>query len=428
MTTRNEKGSELPYLNIEYGDGFLFGPDEIISFGGMNRYDLVYQKEVWVASYIRTGERLMRPSNKSTDETNGPGGRKGHTFTRIGNKALLFGGIQRLPQPSHHVFAEETPAHPDLAYLLDLETLVWSKPTITGDVPDARAYHTTQHVGGKIYIIGGIGMIDPKQPIKYPPSYSITYNLTTNTMHSTKLNLPQALHLSRHSCTLLNNTLILCGGFNADNTINSKTYLIPVDDVANMKTLHTGNSNMNHVALVHNSKIYTLGGLKNTQVWEFSGPEAGDDGFVVDDVEDQDGIAGEGEDGDLRGAVGEDAGASDDESEDEEGEEDDVTDEEEEEELFMEDANIEAADDNCAVGAACSNLAADASISNKFIQCDQCNLYYHFSCQGFNSNPFKDEDEQLDSTFYCVTCRENIRSARRRALLSETNGIVISRY
>ena len=46
--------------------------------------------------------------------------------------------------------------------------------------------------------------------------------------------------------------IFTAGGFNADNTMNSKTYLLHIDNIANIKTLHYGFENTDHHTFVLN--------------------------------------------------------------------------------------------------------------------------------------------------------------------------------
>lgn len=133
------------------------------------------------------------------------------------------------------------------------------------------------------------------------------------------------------------------------------------------------------------------GGVKNTNIWEFSGPaDPGDEVSV--------------QDGDVAMPVAADIEASLSDSESEEDETEEET----------EDQQVVAPDDSCGVGASCSNHDADPSISPILLECDKCNLFYHLFCQGFTSNPFNDDDQKLDSLFYCIECRPDVRMSRRQ--------------
>ncbi len=68
----------------------------------------------------------------SLAETTGeaPSPRKGHATALLFSKLFLFGGV-----------GEDRRRLNDL-YVLDTETLIWSKPEISGDAPDPRDGHS----------------------------------------------------------------------------------------------------------------------------------------------------------------------------------------------------------------------------------------------------------------------------------------------
>ena len=58
-------------------------------------------------------------------------------------------------------------------------------------------------------------------------------------------------------------------------------------------------------------------------------------------------------------------------------------------------------------------IGQDCNGNGKMLQCDKCDLFFHFACQGFTSSPFEDEDEQLDSQQFCTVCRDTFRESQQ---------------
>jgi len=76
-----------------------------------------------------------------------PLGRTGHTMTGVGNKCVVFGGLNH-----------------DKGYLADThvyqtEGNEWQQPTIDGTAPRARDKHAAVAMGDKMVVFGGFGMV-----------------------------------------------------------------------------------------------------------------------------------------------------------------------------------------------------------------------------------------------------------------------------
>ncbi|CAA7409644.1 unnamed protein product [Spirodela intermedia] len=86
----------------------------------------------------------MRPSANLLQRGSGPGARSSHAITVVGSRAYAFGG-------------EFTPRVPvdNKIHVFDLETLTWSVPEVTGDIPPPRVGVTMATVGKTIYVFGG---------------------------------------------------------------------------------------------------------------------------------------------------------------------------------------------------------------------------------------------------------------------------------
>ena len=72
---------------------------------------------------------------------------------------------------------------------------------------------------------------------------------------------------------------------------------------------------------------------------------------------------------------------------------------------------------SCGAGEDCVGDGGD------MLQCDKCDLFFHFQCQGFSVSPFADHEEQMNSQFYCTKCRQTFHS-RKLSLLEKSKGII----
>jgi N-acetylneuraminic acid mutarotase len=91
-----------------------------------------------------------------------------HTFTLVGSKVYLFGGIcaagpPSSPKSNNLVRSDDTASNkenngPDpheFIYVFDTETISWSRCQTHGAIPTPRASHTANAIGDKIYVFGG---------------------------------------------------------------------------------------------------------------------------------------------------------------------------------------------------------------------------------------------------------------------------------
>jgi len=75
-----------------------------------------------------------------------PLSRSNHASAVVGKKMYIFGGL--LQQELELVDSNDM-------HVLDTTSMVWSKPTATGDVPEPRCGHKMVTIDGKIYLFGG---------------------------------------------------------------------------------------------------------------------------------------------------------------------------------------------------------------------------------------------------------------------------------
>ncbi|EDO49657.1 predicted protein, partial [Nematostella vectensis] len=188
--------------------GFICDGTRLILFGGMVEYGR-YSNEMYELQASRWEWKKLKPKPPKTAGVPPPCPRLGHSFTLIGHKAYLFAGLANdsddpknniprylndlyiidvrpnsslhwecpqtfgtIPSPreSHtcvaHTHSDGKKARlivyggmsgcrlGDL-YQLDIDSMVWSKPTVKGAVPLPRSLHSATTCGSKMYVFGG---------------------------------------------------------------------------------------------------------------------------------------------------------------------------------------------------------------------------------------------------------------------------------
>lgn len=120
--------------------GFVVDQTRIYVFGGMVEYGK-YSNELYELQASKWEWRKLSP--KPPESGDPPCPRLGHSFTKVGSKIYLFGGLAN---------ESDDPKNNIPRYLNDLYTLeiagnqqMWDVPTTYGDPPPPRESHT----GGK---------------------------------------------------------------------------------------------------------------------------------------------------------------------------------------------------------------------------------------------------------------------------------------
>lgn len=81
-----------------------------------------------------------------TTTGNCPTSRSNHAAAAIKDKMYIFGGL--LQQGTSLIDSNDL-------YVLDTKTMVWSKPNVTGDLPEVRCGHKLVSIDNKLYMFGG---------------------------------------------------------------------------------------------------------------------------------------------------------------------------------------------------------------------------------------------------------------------------------
>ncbi|KYQ92341.1 Kelch repeat-containing protein [Tieghemostelium lacteum] len=138
-----------------------------------------------------------------------------HSCNIIGTKGYLFGGYDGQSLLN------------DL-YILDLETLEWSKPTVQGDhIPSPRCGHSSITIGNKLYVFGGTIQMDPQQSVVSSQLHcdNELYQLDTDTLQWTLIRPHGILPSPRsgHICLAIQSRLVVIGG--SEGILNCKSKL-----------------------------------------------------------------------------------------------------------------------------------------------------------------------------------------------------------
>jgi len=95
----------------------------------------------------------------------------------LGSKMYIHGG---------NVTINEEYTVLDDFHVLDTETMTWSSPRITGDIPSKRSSHRMVTVGDKIFLFGG-GVWTPTPIAKWIHKFNDIYEFSPSTNHWIKL-------------------------------------------------------------------------------------------------------------------------------------------------------------------------------------------------------------------------------------------------
>jgi len=145
---------------------------KVYTFGGFDGFQTFYDLAVFD---IQTSE-WNYPKVKGTP----PIPRTNHTATVIGNKMYIYGGnYTPMPDGDYTVLGD--------LHVLDVTTMTWTEPHITGPTPGRRTAHTMKAIGTKIYLFGG-GLWEPKPTNRWIAKYNDVFVLDTLKMHWTMLN------------------------------------------------------------------------------------------------------------------------------------------------------------------------------------------------------------------------------------------------
>ncbi|XP_015598947.1 host cell factor [Cephus cinctus] len=186
--------------------GFVVDGTRILVFGGMVEYGK-YSNELYELQASRWEWKRLKPKPPKHDQPPCP--RLGHSFTLIGNRVFLFGGLandsddpkNNIPRYLNDLYTLELQpngvtvwdvpqthghapppreSHTGVAYtdrttgksclviyggmsgcrlgdlwFLDVDSMTWNKPVVHGPTPLPRSLHTATLIGHRMYVFGG---------------------------------------------------------------------------------------------------------------------------------------------------------------------------------------------------------------------------------------------------------------------------------
>jgi len=199
---------------------------------------------------------LMHWSSPSTIGSIPSFGLRGHSATLVGSKIFIYGGYD-----SSSLVNSTDSMNDNHLLIFDTETMHFSKPIVTGtSKPGCLRAHTATLCGDKIYLFGGG---DGQQ-------YSgDLFVLDTNTMHWTKPEVNGSVPGPRraHSSCLYGKKIIIFGGGDGIKAIN-EIYSLDIDKMLWEKLVTKGDipsPRGYHSAVITMDKMWVYGGSDGTE-------------------------------------------------------------------------------------------------------------------------------------------------------------------
>jgi len=158
------RGDKVP--NFSRHSASLVG-NRIFAFGGFDGHGTNFNLSVF-DPYARMWTNVPQSSLRGTL----PVSRTNHASASVGKKMYIFGGNNNNEAGAYQVL--------DDLSVLDTETMTWSRPPTTGDIPTARSGHTLTAIGKKLYLFGG-GVWNETDG--WVHKYNDLYILDTEAMH-----------------------------------------------------------------------------------------------------------------------------------------------------------------------------------------------------------------------------------------------------
>ncbi|XP_004082919.1 host cell factor 2 isoform X1 [Oryzias latipes] len=186
--------------------GLVCEGTRVLIFGGMVEYGR-YTNSVYELQASRWLWKKLKP--RAPRNGAAPCPRIGHSFTLVGNKCYLFGGMANDSEdPNGNV-----PRYLDDLYELELQTLsgarAWNIPEAKGSAPPARESHTAVAYSGlgspKLYIFGGM------QGNRLNDIWQL--DLDSMVWSTPEPKGPPSLPRSLHSANVIGNKMYIFGGW-----------------------------------------------------------------------------------------------------------------------------------------------------------------------------------------------------------------------
>eukprot|EP00164_Ancoracysta_twista_P002559 GFYU01003407.1.p1 GENE.GFYU01003407.1~~GFYU01003407.1.p1 ORF type:complete len:700 (-),score=265.72 GFYU01003407.1:140-2239(-) len=186
-----------------------------------------------------------------------PSPRLGHTMTVVEGSVFVLGGMF------------ENRYYSDIN-VLDYANLSWSRPRIIGMVPTARAHHSCTVIGTKLIVFGGAGERGPTNDVGVLDCKSFLSNtgamFWTRPVIQGKAPPPR----SNHTASFVGSNLYIFGGCTERGHFND-LHILHLDTMSWSRPLMEGtcpSPRADHVALVYGDKIIIQGGSNLTKYFD----------------------------------------------------------------------------------------------------------------------------------------------------------------
>jgi len=188
-----------------------------------------------------------------------PSPRRFHASWLIEDRVFVFGG--ECDKPSDlHPNEQYDGAYNNQLHTLQLDTMTWTHPVVTGRLPTPRSNCAHTVVGGVAYLFGGWGD---------RTWHNDLYRLETEGFVWSKITTTGELPSERCGCTMTcmsENSLMICGGYGGGNNF-SDVWLFDVDD-REWKEVETDN--------MRGCYVHTTSITRDKQIFLFGGQDGND--------------------------------------------------------------------------------------------------------------------------------------------------------
>ena len=404
------------------------GPRNAIFTGGINKLNFTYFGEMVNVSLDQRGTKWSSTVSYRHQDGCFPTSRLGHTVNNYDGRLVLFGGRERMYPDgscaSTMLFADKT-EHTAFSY--DLECGSWSELLIQG-AGAGRVYHTTTHLNNNEFIVmGGLALKTPHESNHDMPMYHWQLNASGITSRELRCDA-RLMNLASHSTLLLDSgNLLVCGGFipghKSRSIANQQCYIVAPDGsiLQNFASPFSGPCSMlclDGDIVVYDKKTSTIWQTSVADATDTQSPERVQQELPPPPQQPQ--TPPSPQPGPSQSPMSASPQPSPSQSPSPQPSPSPSSSASPSSSLNVPSSLFPV------VGGGSCGIGQDCHGDGKMMQCDKCDLFFHFACQGFSSSPFEDDDEQLDSQYFCIVCRDTFRP-RKATLLHNTNGIIFSR-